>query len=173
MNTIVSYLRLILFFGGVLVGIQVPVFVEQYGKSLTAHYAESQRSLEAFRDEAVRHFDGDMDRLIGHYRRSGDPVFQEGGDSLDALYRRHVLLRDRLADFRANPLRAYTQAFLTPVPDIQAEVRAGFAYAVKLDPGAMVFGLASGFVLSIVGEGLLRLMTALFLPPRSRRRPAP
>lgn len=172
MNIIVSYLRLVLFFGGVLVGIQVPMFVDQYGKSLTSHYAESERSLDAFRDEAIKHFDGDMDRLIGHYRRSGDEVFQEGGDSIDVIYRRNLLLRDQLADFRANPVQAYKQAFFTPVPDIQDEVRSSFSYAIKLDPSAIIFGLASGFVLSVLGELLLRLIGALVLPPASRSRSA-
>lgn len=172
MNTVMSYLRLILFFGGVLVGIQVPTFVDQYGKGLASHYAESERSLDAFRDEAVRHFDGDMDRLIGHYRRSGDQVFEEGGDSIEVIYRRNRLLADQLADFRANPLRAYSQAFFTPVPDVQAEVRNDFSYAIRLDPGAIAFGMVSGFVLSVVGELLLRLLAALVLPPPSRTRPA-
>ncbi len=172
MTFLIAYLRLVLFFGGVLVGIQLPMFVDQYGKSLESHYLESQRSVGQFRDEAIRHFGGDMDALIAHYRRSGDPVFQDGGESLQALYDRNRELERHLFSFRENAWSAYTQAFFTPVQDVQAEVRKNFSYAIKLDAGAISFGLACGFVLSLIGELLLRALAALILPPRRSARPA-
>lgn len=171
MTLLIAYLRLVLFFGGVLVGIQLPMFVDQYGKSLESHYLESQRSVGQFRDEAIRHFGGDMNALIAHYRRSGDPVFRDGGDSLQALYDRNVELEKQLFNFRENLWSAYAQAFFTPVQDVQDEVRKNFSYAIKLDAGAIGFGLASGFLLSIMGELLLRTLAALVLPPRRRTSP--
>ena len=51
MRKILDYLRLLLFTGGVLIGVQVPGFIDQYGKSLEAHLLESSQSLKEFQRE--------------------------------------------------------------------------------------------------------------------------
>jgi hypothetical protein len=45
---LMDYLRLVLFVCGVLVGIQVPGFVDQYGQRLEAHQLEAKLSLAEF-----------------------------------------------------------------------------------------------------------------------------
>ncbi|RUO73234.1 DUF2937 family protein [Idiomarina ramblicola] len=157
-----SYLRIILLIIGVLAGIQLPGFVDQYGKSLQAHLIESDRSLDEFRDEAERFFDGSIEELIAHYQASDDKVFQEGGQSIGAIYQRNQQLKQAYTDFSKHAWNAYQQAFFTPVDDIQREVRASFSYTVKLNPGAILFGLVSGLLLAIFGELIVRLMVKPF-----------
>lgn len=162
MGVVTSYLRMILLILGVLAGIQLPGFVDQYGKSLNAHLIESEKSLDAFRDEAEKFFDGDIEELIAHYEASDDIVFREGGQSISVIYTRHQLLLSALNEFNESAWNAYTQAFISPVPDIQQEVRSDFSYTVKLNPGAILFGLVSGLVLAIVGELFIRLLARPF-----------
>lgn len=157
-----SYLRIILLITGVLAGIQLPGFVDQYGKSLQAHLIESERSLNEFRDEAERFFDGSIEELIAHYQASDDRIFQEGGQSISAIYQRNQRLNQAYRDFSKNAWNAYQQAFFTPVDDIQREVRASFSYTVKLNPGAILFGLVSGLLLAIFGEFTVRLLAKPF-----------
>ncbi|MDV6314857.1 DUF2937 family protein [Idiomarina sp. HP20-50] len=157
-----SYLRIILLITGVLAGIQLPGFVDQYGKSLQAHLIESERSLDEFRDEAERFFDGSIEELIAHYQASDDKVFQEGGQSISVIYQRNQRLNQAYQDFSKNAWSAYQQAFFTPVDDIQREVRASFSYTVKLNPGAILFGLVSGLLLAILGELIVRLLVRPF-----------
>ena len=156
MKVILSYLRLILFIGGVLAGIQLPSFVDQYGKRLEAHYLESMNGLRQFQVDARKYFDGDMQKLIAHYREHGDPVFQDGGNSIQSIYDRHLLLETAVAAFNKDLWHAYYQAFVAPVADIQGEVLASFSYSVKLDPGAILFGLSFGFVIALFGEVIVR-----------------
>lgn len=162
MSVFTSYLRIILLIFGVLAGIQLPGFVDQYGKSLNAHLIESERSLDEFRDEAEKFFDGDIEQLIAHYEASDDVVFQEGGQSISAIYQRHQLLLRALNEFNENAWSAYIQAFVSPVADIQQEVRSDFSYTVKLSPGAILFGLVCGLVLAIIGELFIRLLARPF-----------
>lgn len=164
MATLFSYLRLILFLGGVLVGIQAPVFVDHYGNRLEAHFLESEAGLREFRVDAQTHFGGDMKALIDHYKHDGDPVFQEGGKSIQRMHARFVELKEALFDFRQNAWKAYWQAIFAPVSDIQKEVVKNYSYAIKLDFGAILFGLVSGLILTVLGELALRaLLFALAL----------
>jgi hypothetical protein len=149
---IFSYLRLTLFIGGVLIGIQFPMFLDQYGKSLEAHFLESERGIQEFKDEAQKHFGGSMEKLITHYNDSGDPVFHDGGESLQAIHGRYLSLNEALSSFKKGLWSAYTQAFLNPVPDIQKEVWKNFNYSAKLDLGAIIFGLVCGLILSLLVE---------------------
>ncbi len=162
MAIFISYLRIILLITGVLAGIQLPGFVDQYGKSLQAHLIESERSLNEFRDEAERFFDGSIEELIAHYQASDDKVFQQGGQSISAIYQRNQLLNQAYRDFSQSTWKAYQQALFMPVDDIQREVRASFSYTVKLNPGAILFGLVSGLLLAVFGELIVRLLAKPF-----------
>lgn len=166
MTLVLSYLRLMLFSVGLLVGVQVPLFVDEYGKSLEAQYLESKRNLGAFEDEARKYFEGSLAELIAHYRRSDDAVFVEGGDSIGELVDRHQLLALHLARYRNGPWQAYLETFVTAVPDVRADVGRRFSYAIKLEPTAIAFGLFCGFILSLTGEGLLRALRAVLRPTR-------
>lgn len=173
MSTIFSYLRLILFLGGVLAGVQVPVFVHQYGNTLEAHFKESESGMREFQDNAREYFGGDMEALIAHYQKNGDPVFQEGGKSIRSIYARFIELKKAVADFRESAWNAYAQAIVYPLSDIRKEVLDHYAYAVKLDFGAILFGLVSGFVLAVLGELVLRGLVGALLSLNRRLQPDP
>ena len=71
-----SYLRLTLFALCLLLGVQVPGFIDDYAKRVEAHRLESQQSLKGFQETARNFFKGDMDALVAHYRVSDDPVMR-------------------------------------------------------------------------------------------------
>lgn len=153
---------------GVLISVQLPVFVDQYGQRLDAHYQESDRSVGAFRDDAKKFFNGDMEKLITYYKTNGDPVFHDGGESIESIYSRYLTLKKALANFQKGLWSAYSQAFIYPVADIQAEVRSNYSYAIKLDATAIVLGIAGGFMLALLGEGVLRGIIAVLSVLRKR-----
>lgn len=163
MTTILSYLRLLLFLAGVLIGIQVPGFVDQYGKSLESHYLESGKNLREFQEDADKYFEGDIEELIAHYKKDKDPVFTSGGESIDSIYQRNINLKKALANFKQGSFSAYTQVFLSPVKDIRSEVWRAYTYTIKLDPSAIVVGLTSGLILAIVAEFAVRGLIALMV----------
>ncbi|ABI58025.1 hypothetical protein Mlg_2685 [Alkalilimnicola ehrlichii MLHE-1] len=169
MSLFANYLRLLLFFSAALIGVQVPGFVDQYGQSLQARHAESGRSLAAFQQDAERYFEGDMARLIEHYRRSSDPVFHDGGASLQSLYDRHRALAEALAAYQSSPLQAYWQALVAPVADVREQTWTAYAYVIRLSPVAIGFGAALGVLAALLGE--LTLRSACALPALFGRRP--
>lgn len=151
-----SYLRILLFCGFTLLGLQVPNFVTQYGDSLNAHLIEAQQSLNQFQDEADRFFHGNIEALIYHYRSSNDEVFQQGAESIQGLYQRQQLLAVHLRDFHQSAWHAYLQALATPLADIRNEVLQRFNYALQLRPQAIAFGLFTALLLMVLLESLLR-----------------
>jgi len=56
-----GYLRLIVFAIGLLVGVQVPGFVDQYVKRVSAHQIEAAKNFSGFQDTANRNFGGDVE----------------------------------------------------------------------------------------------------------------
>lgn len=156
MTTLLSYLRLTLFLAGVLVGVQIPGFVDQYGKSLEAHFIESNESMRQFRQDAEKYFDGDIEKLISHYKKNKDPVFTAGGESINSIYTRNIMLRNALKDFKHGSFSSYSHVFLSPVTDIRAEVWRNYTYSVKLDPTAISVGLLSGLTIALITEIFIR-----------------
>lgn len=161
MTTILSYLRLILFLGGALIGVQIPGFVDQYGKSLESHLRESSVSLQGFQQDADKYFGGDISRLIAHYKHNGDPVFNAGGGSIDTIYQRNTALKVAMLDFGQGRLSAYEQVFVHPVADIRDEVWKNYTYVITLDASAIVMGLLLGFIFAVLVEIPLRILFAL------------
>lgn len=152
-----SYIRLFVFLGCTLVGIQVPVFVDEYGKSLESHLAESRMALNEFQGDADKYFDGRLEKLIAHYLNNGDQVFNEGGRSIESIYNRNLMLKMNFAQFQSSAWAAYTQALFTPVPDVGSKAWKNHSYAIQLKPSAIAFGLIVGLIFSLGVELLLRL----------------
>lgn len=158
MNIFFSYIRIFVFLGCTLIGIQVPAFVDQYGKSLESHLIESQKSLSEFQKDADKYFSGSLEKLIAHYKENIDQVINAGGVSIESIYDRNFMLKKNFKDFHSGSWAAYTQALLTPVPDVKKEVWKNFSYSIQLEPTSIAFGLFAGLIFSIVIELLLRLL---------------
>lgn len=157
MRTILEYLRLALFVGGALIGVQIPSFVEQYGHRLESHLLESKTSLESFQLDADKYFDGDIENLIQHYANNADPVINDGGESIASLNSRSQFLQRSWGEFNAGFQQRYWHAFVSPVNTIRAETWAGFDFALRLDVSAIIWALSLGFILSALIELLLQL----------------
>ncbi len=158
MSIFFSYLRTFVFLGFALLGVQVPVFVDQYGKSLESHLAESRIALNAFQDDADKYFDGSLEKLIDHYIGNEDQVFNDGGRSIQSIYDRYRLLQNSFAQFQSNRWSGYSQALFAPVPDVRSEVWKNYTYAIKLTPGAIAFGLLVGLFFSLGIELVVRFL---------------
>lgn len=158
MDLFFSYIRVFVFLGCTLAGIQVPVFVDQYGKSLESHLTESRLALNEFQDDADKYFGGSLEELIAYYRENDDEVFNEGGRSIESIHERNVMLRSNFEQFQSSSWSAYTQAIVSPVPDIREELWENYSYAIQLKPTAIAFGLIAGLIFTLGIELLIKLL---------------
>jgi len=154
-----SYLRLTLFAFGLLVGIQVPGFIEAYAQHVEARRLEAQQGLQGFQQTAQRFFGGDLDALVRHYQDSDDPVFQSDAQSVEQLVS------------RARMLEREWQAMQGPWYARAAHVLLGAQRSLReqvlLAPEAIAWGLSCALLLAWLVESLL---LAASFPLRSRAR---
>jgi len=165
MRKILEYLRLVLFVGGVLIGIQIPSFVDQYGKRLDAHWQESEISLKEFKRDAEKYFSGDLQQLINQYQNNADPIVNDGGRNIAKLHERNQLLSDARARFSHNQLSPYLQTLFEPLDDIREETWADYSFTVVLNTFAIIGGLATGVLLTALVEFFLALLGLIFIRP--------
>lgn len=165
-----SYLRLTLFALGLLVGVQVPGFIEAYARHVEARRLEAQLGLQGFQETARRFFGNDLPALVEHYRASDDPVFQSDAPSVEALVRRMQLLEREAQAMRGPWYGQALHVLLSAERALRAEVWRSYRFQVLLAPPAIAWGIGCALALAWLVELVLLLLRRLLFAPR--RRPA-
>ena len=170
---LLSYLRLVLFAIGLLVGVQVPGFINDYAKRVEAHLIEAQTGLRGFESTAQQFFKGDLQALVAHYRASDDPVFRSDANSLGSLLDRQVALDKQFQAMQGPWYIRFLQVVLAADPDIRKETWNGYSYQILLTPEAMIWGMSGALLLSFGIECLIRLIDWVVLGGRRLRQSRP
>lgn len=164
-----SYVRLTLFALGLLIGVQVPGFIEAYARHVEARRIEAQQGLEGFQETAGRFFNGDLNALVEHYRASEDPVIQSDARSVSALVERVRLLE---REWRSMQGPWYAQAWhvlLGADGDLRRQVWNSYRFQVLLAPEAIAWGIACALLLAWVAECLFLMLRSVLFPHRRGR----
>lgn len=170
---LLSYLRLVLFAAGLLIGVQVPGFISDYAKRVEAHLIESQNSLQGFQGTAQQFFKGDLNALVAHYRTSDDPVFRSDAESLNTLLKRQLALDKQYQAMQGPWYIRMLQVALAADPQIRKETWDGYSYQILLTPEAMIWGMSGALLLSFGLECLYRLIDWVVLGGRRLRQSRP
>jgi hypothetical protein len=170
---LLSYLRLVLFAAGLLIGVQVPGFISDYAKRVEAHLIEAQTSLSGFQGTANQFFKGDMQALVAHYRASEDPIFRSDAESLSTLLTRQVALDKQFHAMQGPWYIRVLQVALAADPDIRKETWNGYSYQILLTPEAMIWGMSGALLLSFGIECLFRVIDWVVLGGKRLRQSRP
>jgi len=170
---LLSYLRLVLFAAGLLIGVQVPGFINDYAKRVEAHLIEAQAGLSGFQNTANQFFKGDMQALVAHYRASEDPIFRSDADSLSNLLTRQLALDKQFQAMQGPWYIRFLQVVLAADPDIRKETWNGYSYQILLTPEAMIWGMSGALLLSFGIECLFRLIDWVVLGGKRLRQSRP
>lgn len=149
-----SYLRLILFAFGLLVGVQVPGLINDYSQRVQAHLIEARSSLQGFNDTAQKFFNGDLQALVEHYRSSDDPVFRSDADSIGGLLMRSQSLEREWQALQGPWYARDWHVLIGADPQIRSETLQGYRYQVLLAPEAIGWGIVSAFLLAWIIESV-------------------
>jgi hypothetical protein len=171
-----SYLRLVVFAIGLLAGVQIPGFIDQYAKRVDAHYIEARNNFAGFQKTADQYFKGDVDALIAHNSASTDVVIQDEAKTIALIYARVKSLAAELEALRGGLLARIVHVALRPNRDILSETIAAYSYTVPLNADAVLCGVTLGFVLAFTIESVLLGLAALLgqaRPPGGAYRPPP
>ena len=164
-----SYLRLALFALGLLVGVQVPGFIDDYSKRVDAHRIEAEQGLKGFRQTAERFFKGDLVAVVGHYQASADPVMRSDAQSLGTLVERSAFL-EREAKAMQGAWYAQVWHLATAADhELIEETLSAYRYQVLLAPEAIAWGIACAMLLAWLLESLALLVGMLLGVGRSQK----
>ncbi|MBY6188355.1 DUF2937 family protein [Marinobacter hydrocarbonoclasticus] len=163
-----DYARLTVFFCCVLIGVQIPGVLALYQQRLDAHLTEARQALGGFEQTAQRHFSGDLEALVSHYRRSPDPVFRQDADSVAAIVERVSLLSEEQLAMSGGQLAQLWHFIGFADSQLRDDTLDNYRYQVLLTPTAIGWGVGVALLLSVLVELLLSLM----LPRRRQGRPA-
>ncbi|UVL57657.1 DUF2937 family protein [Pseudomonas sp. B21-035] len=153
-----SYLRLLLFTCGLLVGLQVPGYIVDYSQRVEAHLLESREGLKGFEDTAKRFFNGDLQALVRHYRSSDDPVFTSDANSIESLVIRNRQFEQEWQIVQGPWLAKTWHVLVTANPQLREETLNAYRYQILLNPEALAWGLSCALLLALVVESLLLLL---------------
>ena len=147
-----------------LVGIQIPNFVDQYGKRLDAHYIEVQTNLKPFQAIADQFHSGSLEALISKHRQSDDLTFRAEGDAIEKMVRRLQHLAQEKREMQA-PLPQQVAFIVSRAdPDLVEETRKSYSFGLLLDQTAVLAGLVCMLVVVVVLELFAWLVRALTRP---------
>ncbi|MBF7143559.1 MULTISPECIES: DUF2937 family protein [Pseudomonas] len=150
-----SYLRLILFAVGLLVGVQVPGVINDYTQRVQAHLIEAQRALEGFNETARKFFNGDLQALVQHYQSSEDPVFRSDAQSVAGLVNREVALEQEWQALQGHWYERAWHVATAADRQIRDETLSNYDYRVPLSPEAIAWGIVVALLLAAAVEWLL------------------
>ena len=140
-----------------LIGLQIPNFIDQYQKRVDAHLREVTIDLQPFQEIANKYFGGDMIKLIELHRASAEKPFQEEGAAIEKMVKRKLRFESDLAALQASlPVKALHVLF-SGDPEILDEAMGQYSYAVPLDQDAVIFGAGVALAILLLVELLLAL----------------
>ena len=137
-----AYGRLALFAIGLLLGIQVPSFMDQYQQRIDAHFREVSINITGFQDTADRLFSGDLESLIAYYRESNDEVFQRDADSIRLIVDRYNRINTEQTALQGNMAASAWHIAFVSDREFFNEAMEQYSYTVPLNSIAIQWGLA-------------------------------
>lgn len=172
MGLIRHYLSLILFAAGLLAGVQLPNFVDQYEKRVDAHYREASADLSGFQRIAELYHHGSVEGLIRQHEASSDPSFHSEAAPIRRLYQRKMRYASELRALNTGFVRKVAHVLLGGDPALLRETYAHYSADLPLNVTAMLCGVAVAAAVCALFELILGLIKAIVVFNLRARRAA-
>jgi len=157
MSIVHRYLMVLVFGACLIIGIQVPNFVDQYEKRIDAHYIEVVQNFRGFQEIANRLYEGDIEALIKKHKSSQDVTFQAEGKPIEQMYKRMLRFEREKAALDTTYLKKAIHVLVKGDPEVIKETYTNYSAGIVLDKLAIF----SGIVVSVATCFLFELMLAL------------
>lgn len=155
-----------------LVGLQIPNFLQQYETRLDGHYIEVKNQLTAYQRLADRHSEGSLQTLITTHKNDPQKLFQD-----EALVVENLIERFNYLQTQKNALNTtLTKRLLFLGQQINsplfAETRVNYQPEIVLNQNAISVGLVCAVIASLLVELFLFVFATgvkkLFFPRKHR-----
>ncbi|MEL0658312.1 DUF2937 family protein [Psychromonas arctica] len=172
LSVIKRYSLQLVFTLSLLLGLQLPNFLQQYELRLQGHFVEAQQQLAAFQSLANKYFSGDLSALITKHKNSKDSLYREEALVIENTYSRVQFLQQKIDNLNQPiwyKLWELTQQINDPIVN---ETWTGYQANVLLNQQAILVGVSVAVTLMLSLEFFLYLiklvLLTLFLQAKSK-----
>ena len=172
MSFLYRYLLIFIACVALLLGIQIPTFVDQFEKRLDAHLQEVQTNLKGYQEIADRDFNGSMEALIRRHKESTDMVFRDEAAPIETMYLRYLHFNDQHSALQTSLPGKVLYLIQHGDRDLIRETYASYSFAIPLDSTAIYCGFALVGIMLLLVEfvtGTIGLVTGLGTSRKSSR----
>lgn len=145
-----------------LVGLQVPHFLNIYETRLDAHYQESKRQLRQYQILADMLFDGDLNALVESHKNSDVVLFKAETSIIQALVERTDFLSTQKTRLKGNALKRYSFLVTQINQPLFHETQNNYQANIVLNTEAITFGLIFATIMTLSLECVLLLLPFFF-----------
>lgn len=161
MAVIKRYSLQLIFTLGLLLGLQLPHFLQQYELRLQGHFAEAQLQFAQFQSLADIYFDGDLQALINKHKNSKIALFRDEAVIIENSYLRILQLQQQVSLLKQPiyyRLAALTRATQQPIFN---ETWRSYEANIVLNQAAIIVGISIAIMLVLMIEFLLFMMAVI------------
>jgi len=155
---IYRYLLIAIALASILLGIQIPNFVDQYEKRLDAHLIEVTENLRGFQEIADKYHHGSMDDLIKEHEASEGLTFRDESKPLKAMVERYKVFREEQLALNTNLAGKVVHILFKGNRQLVDEATSNYSFNIPLNARAVTTGLLfTALALGMV-EGAMKLV---------------
>lgn len=161
-SVIYRYILIAVACASLLLGIQIPNFINQYEQRLDAHFMEVKNNLRGYQEIADRNFGGSMEALIGKHEQSPDTVFEQEAEPIRNIYRRYLRFLDEKSHLKTSFPGKALFVLVRGDRELFKETRANYSFSVPFNRPAVLTGSLCAavalFLVELLRLALLRLL---------------
>jgi len=172
MRLLKEYTIRLVFTAGILLGVQIPNFIDQYTQKISAHQLEATKNFSGFQATADKFHGGSINALIERHETSNDPVFQSEATPIKEIHSRIQAFSSEMKALNANLLgKIFHVAFKSDRAVIK-ETLSEYSATIPLNTDAIICGLGLGMISALLCD-LFFFVLKLVFGRRFRRRVGP
>ena len=172
MRLLKEYTIRLVFTAGILFGVQVPNFIDQYTQKISAHYLEAVENFSGFQATADKFHEGSVEALIQRHEASNDPVFKAEAEPIKEIYFRIQIFTSELKSLNTNLLGKIFHVAFKSDRGVLKETVSEYSATVPLNTDAVICGLGLGMASALVCDLFFFVLSWVF-GRRFRRRIGP
>jgi hypothetical protein len=168
MRVLYRYFLILIACASILLGIQIPNFIDQYEKRLDAHYKEVENNLRGYQEVADRHYRGSVAELIKKHEQSEEKASRDEAGPIRNIYERYLRFKHEKRSLETS--LAGKIAFIMAKGDRELinETYVNYSFTIPLNRSAVLAGAVSAAFVLVVVELLMMTFSWLFRSPRRR-----
>jgi hypothetical protein len=172
MRLLKDYTVRLVFAAGILFGVQIPNFIDQYTHKISAHQLEATKNFSGFQATADKFHGGDVNALIEKHETSADPVFRAEAGPIKEIHSRILAFSSELKALNTHLFGKIFHVAFKSDRAVLKETLAEYSATVPLNTDAIICGLGLGVFSALLCDLLFFLLKLVF-GLRVRRRLGP